>query len=93
MHNVFRISLRGAARIDGVHTASGVTVATAEALGSLAYAEDAQGSAVVVIDENAVRVACQLAGYDVGARNDPSLRNPDHGAHRVSPRARRRSRT
>lgn len=80
VRNVFHVSLRGAARIDAVHAAPGVTEAAAKALGSLAFDEDAQGSAVVVIDENTVRVACQLAGYDVGARNDPSLWNPGHGA-------------
>ncbi|MBP3978498.1 hypothetical protein [Microbacterium sp. BLY] len=85
VRDVFRVSLRGAERIDAVYAGSGVAVAADEAVVSIRYFETEQGRVMAAIDESTGRLACQLAGYDVGGRNDPRLWNPEHGATGVAP--------
>jgi len=80
VRDVFKVSLRGADRIDTVYAGSGVAAAAEEAVSSIRFFTTDQDLAMAVIDENTVRAACQLAGYDVGGRNDPRLWNPEHGA-------------
>lgn len=80
VRDVFRVSLRGAERIDAVHAGSGVAAAAEEAVASIRYFETDQGLVMAAIDESTVRAACQLAGYDVGGRNDPRLWKSEHGA-------------
>lgn len=82
---VFRVALIGVQRIAVVYPDSGVVKAAAEVLRSLETFETAKGMVMVVIDENTVRVACQLAGYDIGGRKDPRLWNPEHGAAGPAP--------
>lgn len=85
VRDVFRVSLRGAERIDVVYAGSGVAAAAEEAVASIRYFEAKQHLVMAAIDESTVRAACQLAGYDVGGRNDPRLWNPEHGAAGIAP--------
>lgn len=80
VRDVFRVSLRGAERIEAVYPGSGVSAAADEAIASIRCFETGRGLVMAVIDEGTVRAACQLAGYDVGGRNDPRLWNSEHGA-------------
>lgn len=80
VRDVFRVSLRGAERIDAVYAGSGVAAAAEDAVASIGFFKTDRGVVMAVIDDNTVRAACQLAGYDMGGRNDPRLWNPEHGA-------------
>lgn len=85
VRDVFRVSLRGAERIDAMYAGSGVAAAAEEALSSIQFFTTDQDLVMTVIDEHTVRAACQLAGYDVGGRNDPRLWNAEHGAVGIVP--------
>ncbi len=80
VREVFRVSLRGAERVDAAYAGSGVVAAAEEAVASIRCFETERGRVMAVIDEGTVGAACQLAGYDVGGRNDPRLWNSEHGA-------------
>jgi len=80
VRDVFGVSLRGAERIDAVYAGSGVAAAAEEAVASIRSFETKQHLVMAAIDESTVRAAFQLAGYDVGGRNNPQLWNPEHGA-------------
>ncbi|MDT0157243.1 hypothetical protein Q9R19_06345 [Microbacterium sp. ARD32] len=85
VRQVFRVSLRGAERVDAVCPGFGVAAAAQEAVASIRSFETERGRVMAVIDEGTVGAACQLAGYDVGGRNDPRLWNPEHGAAGIVP--------
>lgn len=85
VRQVFRVSLRGAERVDAVYPGFGVAAAAQEAVASIRSFETERGRVMAVIDEGTVRAACQLAGYDVGGRNDPRLWSPEHGAAGIVP--------
>ncbi|WP_143024924.1 hypothetical protein [Microbacterium sp. cf332] len=74
---VFRASLLGARRLTDSGTHSSAKEDAARAILSLNILEHEDGTAAFVIDDDAARIACQLATYDVALRAGPAWYNPE----------------
>ncbi|SEC27835.1 hypothetical protein [Arthrobacter woluwensis] len=66
--DVFGVSIAGAMRISEHTEHSSAAADARSALWELGSVQDDHGAVSFVVDETAVRVACQLATYDVGLR-------------------------
>lgn len=74
---VFRASLLGARRLTDSGTHASAQEDAGRALLSLNILEQEDGTAAFAMDDDAVRIACQLATYDVARRVGPAWYNPE----------------
>lgn len=76
MVDVFGVSITGAMRISEQTEHTSAAADARSALWELGSVQDDHGAVSFVVDETAVRVACQLATYDVGLRAGVQFYNP-----------------